>query len=126
MYRTFVLLVGVIFALYGIGFVAAPAALFEFVTGGLLAAGSVAIDVRATYGGMSIGAGALLIVLSRRDSTLQAGLTGVALLMLSMAAGRSVGMIVDGSANTVMVVYLALEIVAAAIALRGLRHLAGQ
>ena len=112
MQRLLVRLTALIFVLYGVGFIVAPALLSQYVTGAVPASASGLIDMRATYGGMSLAIGLLLLHLSRQ-STPRTGLLGVLLLMLGMAGGRVCGMLVDGAANPVMQVYLALEIIAA-------------
>ncbi len=71
-------------------------------------------DMRATYGGMSLAVGVMLLLLAQSDVRL--GLVSVLLLMVCMAAGRSYGLYVDAHANTVMYVYLLLEAVAAMLA----------
>ena len=112
MQRLLVRLTALIFVLYGVGFIVAPALLSQYVTGAVPTSASGLIDMRATYGGMSLAIGLLLLHLSRQ-STPRTGLLGVLLLMLGMAGGRVCGMLVDGAANPVMQVYLALEIIAA-------------
>ncbi len=73
------------------------------------------IDMRATYGGMSIAAGLILIVLVRNAKTIRAGLISVFLLMTCMAITRTIGIVVDGQPNEVMYIYLVAEIIAAAL-----------
>ena len=108
--------VAVVFAVYGLAFVAAPAPLSQFVTGAAPATASGLIDMRATYGGMSVAVGALLWVSASRPSSRRIGLLGVLLLLLGMAGGRAVGLICDGPANAMMVAYLLLELAGAALA----------
>lgn len=93
-----------VFTLYGIGFVVAPELLSQFVTGAIPASASGLIDMRATYGGMSVAIGVLLFVLSSGRGGIEYGLLGVIILMLCMASGRIYGIAVDGSANLLMYV----------------------
>ena len=111
-----------VFLLYGIGFLVLPEALSRFVadTGPQTVSGIV--DMRATYGGMSVAVGVLLLVLAFRPETVRTGLLGVLLLMLCMAGGRILGMLLDGAGNPMMWIYLALELVMAAVALGLMRR----
>ena len=105
-----------IFVLYGLGFTFAPLAMAQFVTDASPTHASAIIDMRATYGGMSLAVGVLLFVLSARAEWLKAGLLAVTIIMAGMALGRVVGIVVDGNANTFMYIYLGLEIVGAVAA----------
>jgi hypothetical protein len=111
-----------VFTCYGIGFVVAPELLSQWVTGAIPASASGLIDMRATYGGMSVAVGILLFVLSSKQGNIENGLLGVIILMLCMAGGRIYGIAVDGSANIVMYIYLAIEIGMAGISWWALAH----
>ncbi|KGD65596.1 hypothetical protein Y5S_00820 [Alcanivorax nanhaiticus] len=114
-------IVALVFLAYGVGFVFVPGLLMQQVVGEIPVASSAWIDLRATYGGLSLGVGLLLAVLSMRTETLRAGTLGVVFLMAGMAGGRIVGMVLDGSPNGYMMLYLLLEIVTAALAVWTLR-----
>ncbi|WP_022951215.1 DUF4345 family protein [Leucothrix mucor] len=109
-----ILLSAAVFFIYGVGFTVAPTHFSQLVTGSVPSSGSGLIDMRATYGGMSIATGILLYILSRSEVRL--GLIGVVIFLSSMALTRAYGMVVDGEANTYMYVYLALEVVVAVVA----------
>ena len=113
-------LTAIVFLLFGIAFVFAPEMLAQLSTGSSPDTPSGLIDMRATYGGMSVAVGLLLFCLAKEETAKQ-GLTGVILLMLGMATGRAYGMLVDGDANDIMVSYLVLKLVAAGIAIWALR-----
>lgn len=104
-----------VFLLYGIGFLVLPETLSRFVADTAPQTVSGIVDMRATYGGMPVAVGVLLLVLAFRPETVRTGLLGVLLLMLCMAGGRILGMLLDGAGNPVMWTYLALELVMAAI-----------
>lgn len=99
-----------VFALYGIGFVVVPEFLSHVVTGAVPTSASGLIDMRATYGGMSIATGILLLILSSKHWRIESGLCGVIILMLCMASARIYGIVVDGPANMKMYIYLVIEI----------------
>ena len=75
------------------------------------------IDLRATYGGMSVGVGLILFALGLRDHTIKLGLISVIFLMIGMALGRTIGIVIDGSPNNLMLIYLGLELGTGALAL---------
>ena len=105
-------LTGAIFAGYGLAFILAPVVLSRFVTESVPASTSGLIDLRATYGGMSLAIGVLLFMLSG-PAQLRTGLWAVLCLMAGMAGGRAYGMLVDGQPNGMMYLYLVLELVTA-------------
>lgn len=111
-----------VFLLYGIGFLVLPETLSRFVADTAPQTVSGIVDMRATYGGMSVAVGVLLLVLAFRPETVRTGLLGVLLLMLCMAGGRILGMLLEGAGNPVMWIYLALELVMAAVALGLMRR----
>ena len=95
-------------------------ALKEFVSDTLSSTSSI-IDIRATYGGISIGAGSILYLLPRGESTLRTGLLAVLLVMACMASARLYGIMVDGQPNGYMHLYLILELVAVGLSIILLR-----
>lgn len=106
-----VLLTAAIFFIYGLLFIVFPAETFKYVTGGAVSSTSGVTDMRATYGGMSVGVGVILCILGMNQKTIKLGLVSVSVLMLGMAAGRLIGIVYDGNPNTYMYVYLALELI---------------
>ncbi|MEE3320543.1 MAG: DUF4345 family protein [Pseudomonadota bacterium] len=106
-------LVAAVFLLYGLGFIVAPGVLMSQVVGEVPVASSAWIDLRATYGGLSVGVGVILWVLAGSAATLRTGALGVSVLMVAMALGRSVGIAVDGNPNGYMLLYLVMEAIAA-------------
>lgn len=112
MTKAFVLFMAAIFFFYGLLCAFFPSEAFYYVTAAEITTSSGIVDLRATYGGMSLGVGLLLYTLSRDDSTLKAALLGVLFVMTGMAATRLLGMVVSGPANAIMYLYLMLEIAA--------------
>jgi hypothetical protein len=108
--KTLVLLTGWFFVLYGFAFALAPIEMSHMVTGGVTDTLSGIIDVRATYGGMSIAVGVVLLLLAKQSSTLSLSLLATAVVLLAMAAGRLLGMVLDGEPNSIMYVYLGAEL----------------
>jgi hypothetical protein len=113
--RILLLLGSGIFALYGLLFAIAPVELARLVTGDAPSSPSALIDMRATYGGMSIAVGMILMLLALKEETIRIGVVSLLLVMVCMAATRIVGIAVDGDANIAMYFYLGLEIVAAVL-----------
>ena len=105
-----------VFALYGLGFVVAPAQLSQWVSATAPTTAIALTDMRATYGGMSLAVGMVLYVLASSPQTVRLGLQAVMIFMLAMAGGRIVGLVSDASASAIMFIYLALEIIVAVVA----------
>ena len=110
----------IVFVAYGAGFAVAPEALAIWVTGSAPGTPSGLIDLRATYGGMSIGLGLFFALTARDPSRHRLGLQAVLVVMVCMAGTRLLGITLDGTPNSKMWIYLALEILVAGLAGWGL------
>ena len=108
---------GLFFVLYGLAFTLAPYDMAAWVTGDAPGTPSAAIDMRATYGGMSVAVGLTILLLGLRAATVSLALLITAIVLLAMAATRLLGIALDGSPNGLMLLYLVLEVVGAAVAL---------
>ena len=106
------------FAAFGIGFLAAPSELAELFFDAAPTTSSGLIDMRATYGGLSIGAAVFFGLCANRREWLRPGLLGATFVIAGLAAGRVIGILMDGEPNVFMWLFLALE--ASAIALLGI------
>lgn len=113
--KLFIAVFALFFVAYGVVFIGWPNTMLHWVTGGAVDTQSGVIDLRATYGGMSLAVGVLLWWLAQSASLHLLGLKFIRLLMLMMAFGRLIGLIVDGNPNWVMWLYLSLEIIAVVI-----------
>lgn len=116
--KILVQLTAVFFLVYGLLFALSPGSLSSMVTGGVPATTSGLIDMRATYGGMSIAVGILMLLLANNQSTLRLGLLSVIVVLLGMALARTIGIVVDGAPNNLMYVYLVAELVPSLVALK--------
>lgn len=114
-----------VFTLYGVAFALDPEAMSQLVTGAAPSAGPALTDMRATYGGMSIGLGVLFALAARSSAGQRLGLAGVLAVMLGMATTRALGIVFDGDPNGAMFAYLAVEIVVAGVAIWALRRAPG-
>lgn len=94
---------------FGLAFVFAPHYFFEMYTGGKFPTSSAAIDVRATYGGFSLGMGLFLFWCSK--SNIRTGLMAALLALACIIPARLLGFVLDGSPNNTMYLFLALEVV---------------
>jgi len=115
--KLLVQLTAVFFLIYGVMFTFYPGIFSNIVTGGIPSTSSGFIDMRATYGGLSFAVGVLILLLSRNNGTLKLGLLSVAVVLLSMAAARTLGIIADGNPNKLMYIYLAAEVVPSLLAI---------
>lgn len=103
------------FFIYGLLFIVFPQETLQIIVQGQVSTRSELIDLRATYGGMTIGLGLLLFVLANNVSTIKIGLLAVFIIMLCMALGRIIGIVIDGEPNQFMYIYLSLELLACAL-----------
>lgn len=117
MAKSLLCLTGVFFVFYGAAFTFFPAEMATLVTGDGPDTASGIIDLRATYGGMSISVGVIILILAAHGDNLSLALLVTAIVLLAMAAGRVLGIILDGSPNAIMYVYLAAELAVSGIAL---------
>lgn len=106
--RALVIVNGVLFAGFGLGFMAAPSFFSGLFTGGVFSTPSAIIDVRATYGGLGLGLGLWLLLCSKEHVRL--GLVGSLIVLTSIMLGRVAGLIVDGNPNSFMLVFLGAEV----------------
>ncbi|MEM6597848.1 MAG: DUF4345 domain-containing protein [Cyanobacteria bacterium P01_C01_bin.69] len=108
---------GLFFVFYGVAFTFLPVEMSSLVTGGSPSTPSGIIDLRATYGGMSIAMGATILILGFNPELVSLGLLVVAVILLAMAGARTLGIILDGTPNLLMYSYLAAELLFAGFAL---------
>ena len=116
-----------VFVAYGVAFVLEPVTLSLFVTESAPETASGRIDMRSTYGGMSIGLGVVLGLTARDPALHGLGLRAVLAVMVLMASSRLLGIALDGEPNAMMWAYLVAEVlvvVLAAWALQGRRQAA--
>lgn len=116
--KQFIRINSIVFLLYGLGFMFFPEAFSQYVTDAIPLSKSALIDMRATYGGMSIGFAILLWYMGSNRTTLKLGVMAVNLVVGGMAFGRIVGIIIDSSANQMMYIYLLLEILVIILGIR--------
>ena len=116
--KTFVLLNAIIFFIYGLGFIFLPEAFSVYATETFPATKPGMIDMRATYGGISLGFALFLAMMSRDSQLLPIGTKAGMLISGGMEFGRTVGILQDGAPNTLMYIYLVLEILVVIIGWR--------
>jgi len=109
------------FLLYGLAFAFVPEQFSLLVTQSAPQSPSGLIEFRATFGGMTIAVGVLLALTTRKRELFRFGVVSVLVIMLLMAASRSVGILLDGPANTLMYIYLVAELATAALATYALK-----
>ena len=112
---TLLYLASVVFAVFGFAFSLFPDQLFFASVGQQLGNASAVTDVRATYGGMSIGVGLAFYLLARNPAYVRVGLAALCVIMLCMAIARGLGMVLDGEPSSLMHTYLGLELLVALI-----------
>ena len=103
------------FILYGLAFTIVPNVMSVLITGSDITGTSALIDFRATYGGMTLAVGIMILYLDRINQK-RPSLVMVILLLMGMALGRTLGFWIDGRGNALMYVYLVLEILGSVLA----------
>lgn len=96
--RAFLILNGLILALYGIYCTFNPMALAEFASFGL-DNNTAIIEVRAMYGGLEFTIGLLFIICGLRRDMIATGLLVTFFVYAGLAGGRAYGLVVDGGDN---------------------------
>ncbi|MBT9312669.1 DUF4345 domain-containing protein [Leptothoe kymatousa] len=114
-----VYLAAIVFILYGLAFTINPNGMSMLVTGTELTNTSDLVDFRATYGGMTIAIGVIILYLHAINQ-IRPSLIAVTVVLLSMAGARTIGFIVDGAPNYLMYAYLVLELGGGLLALLAL------
>ena len=106
--KALILINGILFIGFGLGFILAPVFFSTLFTGGHFTTPSAIIDVRATYGGLALGLGIWLVICTKQNVRL--GLVGSFAILASLIIGRVTGIALDGSANIFMQIFLAAEV----------------
>lgn len=106
--KALVLVNGILFIGFGLGFILAPVLFTNLFTGGHFTTPSAIIDVRATYGGLALGLGIWLVICANQNVRL--GLVGSFAILASLILGRVTGIALDGGANIFMHIFLAAEV----------------
>ena len=122
--KTLLWINALLFILFGIGFILAPQFLSQLITGATPSTTSALTDMRATYGGTSFGIGLFFGLCARQPSSLRMGLTASLLILASIAGGRFVGILIDGSPNYFMFVLLVAEILFVGLIVAALKQTA--
>ena len=114
--KIFLHVYAVIFWIYGLSYALYPELMLSLISDAQSANSNAAIDVRATYGGMSLAVGLFTHYTAINSTRIKVGLAFVVLLMLAMALTRTLGILVEGNANLAMYLLLVSEIGAAGVA----------
>ena len=119
-----VLLIGsaIIFVAVGAAFLFIPKTYAEVLEISLPTA-MARTDVRATYGGLELGAGLFLVLCARRKEWIRPGLWALGLATGGFASGRLIGLMFERTLSPLMLVFLAMEIVVTLLTFISLRRL---
>ena len=104
---------------FGLGYAVAPD-FFASLAGVALSRGD-SYRIMTDVGVMMVGIGVWYVYCATDDSRTHHGLVSASLICLGMLAGRLIGMAVSGSANTITILYAALETLDSALLLLALR-----
>ncbi|MEM8766086.1 MAG: DUF4345 domain-containing protein [Pseudomonadota bacterium] len=113
--------VSAFYLLYGLVFAASPSGMFLLINDAELTTNTALVDVRATYGGLTLAVGIAIAYLGITNRLSEA-LVVSAVMLFGMAIARAFGLFVDGPSNWLMYLYLALEIIGGGLALVLMRY----
>jgi hypothetical protein len=120
--KAFLLLCGVVFIGFGLGFLAVPvqwAAVIDI----SLPSAMARTDLRATYGGFGLAIGVFWALSAFRAAWIRPGLVALGLAAAGFGGGRLIGILLEGTASPLMLFYLACEVPTAALAFFLVRRL---
>ena len=108
------------FIFYGLAFSFFPSDMGLLVTGVAPQNISAMVDFRATYGGMTIAIGTAFIYLHVIKQS-HASLAIISCVLILMAVTRAIGLVLDGQGNSIMYVYLVLEVLGSGVAIAAMQ-----
>ncbi len=112
----------VVFAGIGLGFLVVPVQWASLVEISLPTA-MARTDLRATYGGFDLAVGVFLGLCALRAEWIRPGLVALGLAAAGFAGGRLLGILVEGTASPLMLMFAAIEVASALLAFYLLRRL---
>jgi len=80
-------------------------------------------DLRATYGGFCLAMGGFFVICARRDGWIRPGLVALGLSAAGFGGGRLLGILLEGTASPLMLIFCGLETTTALVAWYLLRRL---
>jgi len=104
-----------LFLLFGLGFLFLPAYLSALLTDAVPGTISGLIDMRAVYGGMSLGV-AIIFALLAKAQHFRLGAQSILAVMLAFAISRMIGIAIDGMPNLIILIILGTELLMALLA----------
>ena len=107
--RAVLLTFAAVFAAIGVGFLWTPTSWARAVDV-VVATPMGRTDVRATYGGFMLAFGVFLALAARRADLVRAGLLACGLALAGFAAGRLLGLVVEGTLSGLMAAFLIVEV----------------
>ena len=116
MTRAVLVLLALSFIGFGLAFALKPLEMAEVLDISLFTP-TARTDFRAMYGGLELGFGLFLLMCSLRLHLVRVGLHAAAWAFVGLASVRTVGLLLDGFRQPLMVVLTAIEMMAAGFAL---------
>lgn len=108
--RFFLVFISILFILYGLSFLAAPEKMCQLLVGGVPSTATAIADMRATYGGICIGIGLLLVASLRNPQTTTLGLWGISIILSAMLLGRFIGLALDGDGGSGLYTFFIVQV----------------
>jgi hypothetical protein len=113
----------ILFIAFGLAFAVTPQWFATLFTGAAPSTSSGMIDMRAVYGGVALAFAYLFAQCARNSTYTKLGVQSILAVMLGLAAARSLGIVLDGQPNVMILLLLASEIIMAVLAAFTLRNI---
>jgi hypothetical protein len=114
-------LTALVFAAFGVALLVQPSLLEAL--GIELGRPAAVTEIRAFYGGLELGLAAFFALASTREEWLRPALVAQAVVLGGILLARLAGIVADGSAETLILLFAAVEAVGAGLAWAALRTL---
>ena len=115
----------VLFIAFGLAFALTPAWFAILFSGAAPSTSSALIDMRAVYGGVALALAYVFARCARSDAYTRLGVQNILAVMIGLATARSIGIVLDGNPNVMMLLLLASEVLMALVAVIALKKLPG-
>jgi hypothetical protein len=112
--KVVLLIAALVFAGIGLGFLIVPVQ-WASVVDISLPSPMARTDVRATYGGFDLAMGVFLALCALRTEWIRPGLLALGLAAAGFGGGRLLGILVEGTATPLMLIFVALETTVACV-----------
>ncbi len=113
----------VLFIAFGLAFALTPQWFATLFTGAAPSTNSGVIDMRAVYGGVALALAYVFAQCAANSAYTKLGVQSILAVMTGLATARSLGIVLDGQPNVIMLLLLASEVIMTIIAFIAFKRL---